>query len=320
MREPSPRTLDRLLAGELTRAEERRLAQAALTAPELFDALTAASVARTALGPPSGDARPGTSPAEPRVHAFPRRSTTRIALVAALAAAAVLVLAVRYGRRTNGPSPAPPAPHATTAATAVVTAPILLARADVSAREAFRADAAPSRPPKDAGVVVEAHHGSVDVDLGSLDGLQQGVQLQVSRDGRPIGRLTVTTVFRDRARGRAGAGVAVRGGDRVEVDPAMLAVARLEHAEALNELGVAQTDRHDLAVATRTFDSALEFATGVTRVRVTNNLGAVAALRGDRAEAERRYRQADALAAASSELTAERQTIGRNLSALQPSR
>ena len=42
-------SLDRLLAGELSRSEERRLAQAALDDPELFDALTAAAVAKAGL-------------------------------------------------------------------------------------------------------------------------------------------------------------------------------------------------------------------------------------------------------------------------------
>jgi hypothetical protein len=306
MREPSPRTLDRLLAGELTRNEERRLAQAALTDPELFDTLTAAAVARHAL---ASEREP-----EKRSHLVPARR--RAPVLAALAAAAGLVFALSYVWRIS-PSPAPTAPPVTETVSGVATPILLTARLDSAQAQTFRADATSSRPPKDAGVIVRARGDVVEVDLGSLDGLKQGVALQIVRDGSSIGPIAVTTVFRDHARGRPDKGVVAQTGDRVEVDPAVHASARLEHAEALNELGVAQTDRRELSDAARTFESALAFATGPTRVRVTNNLGALAALRGDRAEAERRYRQADALAAASSELAAERQTIAGNLSALR---
>ena len=55
-------------------------------------------------------------------------------------------------------------------------------------------------------------------------------------------------------------------------------------------------------------------------MRVTNNLGAIAALHGDRAAAIRLYRAAASLAVASANLDSDRQAIARNLAALQPAR
>jgi Flp pilus assembly protein TadD len=52
-------------------------------------------------------------------------------------------------------------------------------------------------------------------------------------------------------------------------------------------------------------------------VRVTNNLGAVAALRGDVAAADRLYRQARSLAGASAGLAADREAIDKNLDGLK---
>jgi len=61
-------------------------------------------------------------------------------------------------------------------------------------------------------------------------------------------------------------------------------------------------------------------ATGILLMRVTNNLGAVAALRGDFAAADTLYRQARALAGDSAGLAADRQAIDKNLDGLKFSR
>jgi Flp pilus assembly protein TadD len=55
-------------------------------------------------------------------------------------------------------------------------------------------------------------------------------------------------------------------------------------------------------------------------MRVTNNLGAVAALRGDLAAADTLYRQARSLAGDIAGLAADRQAIDRNLDGLKSSR
>ena len=337
MRELPVESLDRLLAGELSRSEERRLAQDALSDPDLFEALTAAALTRTAREPE-----------------LKRRSRRSAAVVAALAAAA-LVLAVAYSRSSSRPSAPPPVSPPVAAAPAVIQQPLLLAaRLDVVPGQTFRADVAQSREPRPTGVIVSVRDEFADVDIGSLDGLTPGGALAVLRDGRPVGRLTMTAVFRERARGRVDRG-AVQPGDRVDVDPAVHvralldqagarraagdvegaarllqraidgfdrapAAAPAERGEALNELGVIQINRRDLTAAERTLNAAQSLAAGPTRARVANNLGAVAALKGDRAAAERFYRLADSLAATDPALAVDRQAITKNLASLQTSR
>ena len=338
--------VDRLLAGELSRAEERRLAQAALDDPELFDALTAAALTKAAL------TQPGSAGTEPGVHAarLPVRRPVgqSAALIGGLAVAAALVLAVAYWAMRRAPVPPEPTSTSVTAPGPLREAPLLLtARLDAAAQPTFRADATrASRPPRQAGTVVQVLDGAAEIDLGSLDGLTQGLALDIVRGERPVGRMTMTAVFRERARGRVDAAAGVRRGDRVEVDRATQVTALVEHATArraagdltaarelvtraaaaagegnvtadvLNELGVLQIEQRDLPGAERTLQSAQALATGVAEMRVTSNLGALAALRGDRVEAERLYREAASLAASSPDLAPERQAIARNLAAL----
>ncbi len=79
--------------------------------------------------------------------------------------------------------------------------------------------------------------GQASVNLGSLDGLSNGNELQIVRDSRPIGRLAVTTVFRERARGRILADQPVRVNDQVRVAGAAHLDALLEQVEALGARG-----------------------------------------------------------------------------------
>jgi tetratricopeptide (TPR) repeat protein len=353
MPDRNAKSLDRLLAGELSHAEQRRLAQEALDDPELFDALTAAALTKTALETPT--ARDETS------RFLERRQRPRRAILAMLAAAAVVMLAVPYGwvRWSNRPA----APAQTVAAPVLVAPPVLLTARVVTTTEqtaqAFRTEAVAGRLPKDTGTVVSVNDGVADIDIGALDGLKQDMNLGILRGQRRVGSITTTAVFRERARGRRSGDV--RSGDRVEIDPAVTvsvilgqamarraagdlngarelaanAVSRADAAslppevrtrsltelgEILNQLGAAQIERRDFAGAERTLQSAQSVAAGLTRMRVANNLGALAALRGDRTAADDWYRRAAALAGDSPDLAADRQAIEKNLAALNAPR
>jgi hypothetical protein len=335
MRELPAESLDRLLAGELARSEERRLAQDALGDPDLFEALTAAALTRTALEPE-----------------LKRRSRRSAAVVAALAAAAALVLAVAYSRSSNRPSPPQPVSPPFAAAPPVTWQPVLLGvRLDVVPGQTFRADVAHSREPRPTGAVVSVRDGSADVDIGSLDGLTQGSTPALVRDGHPLGRLTITTVFRERARGRVDRGAVVQPGDRVDVEPAVhvgaildrvaakkaggdfrgardlarLAVSRSQNEavpadirrRSLFELAALERQAGDLEQAARllqqdvdAFDQA-PAAAGAERGEVLNELGVVQIDRRDLVAAERALGSAQALATG-----ATRARVANNLGAV----
>src|SRR6185369_17847833 len=89
-------TIDRLLAGELPAAEQRRIAQAALDDPDLFEQLTAAGVVTNSV-----DAHRETAPS-----AVPNKSSAasgspwtrpRVVVMTMIAAAAAILLAVAIG-------------------------------------------------------------------------------------------------------------------------------------------------------------------------------------------------------------------------------
>jgi len=393
-------TIDRLLAGELPAAEQRRIAQAALDDPDLFEQLTAAGVVANSVDtkrettPPgvlnSSSTAPGSRWTRPRV------------VVMTLAVAAAIVLAVAIGSSRSARRPPATGSIATAPVVPAAIAPplLLIARADAASPPAFRAEAGTSRPPRQTGTIVSVHDGELDLDLGSLDGLTQGSELRAvahGRDGARGGsRVRITVVFRERSRGRLAAGAQMQPGDRVDVDPAVhvaaileqaaarsaagdlpgarslaqLAVSRarpadvsadvrrrsldrlgrLEHqagdldaaashlaaaadefdvappatpderAGVLNELGAIRIEQRNFVAAEQALQSAQSYATGILLMRVTNNLGAVAALRGDLAAADTLYRQAQSLAGESAGLAADRDAIARNLDGLKSSR
>ncbi|HTK29768.1 MAG TPA: tetratricopeptide repeat protein [Vicinamibacterales bacterium] len=253
--------LERLLAGTMPAADQRRLAQASLSDPDLFDSLTAAGVAVNALTPA---AEPAQSPAIVRAPeagaparlaiARPGTGRFRIAALAGLAAAAVIAAAVML--RSGSPAPgAGTTASSKPASSAPLTPPLLLvARAEPTAGPAFRSDAASSRLPRASGTVVSVVDGTANVDLGSLDGLTQGTELRAWR-GQPapreIGRVRVSAVFRDHARGPIAGGGPLQAGDRVDVDPRVYAAALLEQAAARRAAGDTTAARKiaELAVA-----------------------------------------------------------------------
>jgi hypothetical protein len=388
--------LDRYTAGELSRDEERVLAQAALDDPDLFDALMTESAARAAIRLESG-----------REHAAgPFVATrTRIALLAAAAAVAIAILYPMV--RTGTPSEDRKAQTADLGSKASPAAGLAAPPAILTARledlagawnVEFRSVTAASRAPKTEGAVTSVADGEAAVLLGSLDGVVQGTELDVYRgaDRRaPIGRLHVVTVFRETARGTVTAG-AVHGGDVALVPPPLVVAAlrqravsliaagdapaaraaaelalphlnragvhvddrrtllallgaierrtaetdrAIEHlraaaallaespapsdvdrTETLLELGAALLEARNVADAERVLREARQTASGRAAVRVLNDLGAAAALRGDRAAASDLYRAALQAAGDTQATAGERRVITKNLADLAPSR
>jgi len=86
-----------------------------------------------------------------------------------------------------------------------------------------------------------------------------------------------------------------------------------EAAEIANELGVVLIGKSKVDAAARILSGVNERASGVTAVRVANNLAAALALGGDRTAAEQHYREALARAAAIPALDRERRAIQQNL-------
>lgn len=392
--------VDRLLAGELSAEEERRLAQSALDDPDLFDTLTAAAAVQAVVA--ERDHRETLDERSRRVTDHAQHATgharqdvrrgLQILAGVALAAAATIAIAVGYFRSTPA---IPSAPAVVVSQSPVEIAPVVLtARVERTADQTFRSEPSSSRIPRQTGTVVTVRDDDVEIDLGSLDGISEGLTLTVLHPtaGSKPSAITVTTVFRERARGRPRGGSVVGAGDRVEVNagvhvkaileqafarqsaqdqagaakllelaasnaespdvPAdvrrqareqlgelrhqsgeLADAARLlgaaagefekapvasssERADALNELGAVQIEQHDYPSAERTLRSAEVSAAGAAKMRVMNNLGAVAALRGDRAAAKSFYESAHALAAESPDLASDRAVIEKNLTAL----
>jgi hypothetical protein len=208
-----------------------------------------------------------------------------------------------------------------------------------------------SRAPKSSGVVVGIDDGEVAIDLGSLDGLTKGSEVPVTHRGASTtARLTVTTVFRERSRGRIVSSDTVQVGDRVGLPADLQLSALLEHAlsriaagdadaaravakqavavsssaagaespDAMNELAAVLINNRDYADAESLLLRAQMSATGLTAVRVANNLGALAATRGDVSTATSMYRSALTLARTTAEYESARSAIEQNLQALRP--
>ncbi len=267
MPETVERQMDRYLRGELSPADARALARAALDRPDLFEELTLAAVATHGLA-----AQPDSDPLElyvsgrlprpaqrelaqaaladdelfdalavhsaveqgfelPNVVRFPRKAWA-VAIAAIAAAVALIAIYLR-----------PPAHetsiHATSASLDPSAGkPILLARGltpiptSDAAAPVFRSAEAGSRAPRPAGTIVAQDNFTVTVNLGSLDGLAKGTRLEVFRGKEPMGSLEVTTIFRDRARGLIPTGVSIQVNDIVRTAPSVYSGAVLEQMNA----------------------------------------------------------------------------------------
>ncbi|HKX00382.1 MAG TPA: hypothetical protein VJN43_21760 [Bryobacteraceae bacterium] len=229
--------IDRYVRGELTTDEARKLAQESLNSPELFEELTYSAIAKQGLA----------SGAIPQANFVQIRPRSRFLAPAAIAATVVLAASLYFWKAREFPG-AEIRPARQTAAELRAkptltfspgsAQPILIA-ADLNPRsshaELFRGAEPEGRAPHAEGKIVSIEERVASINLGSIDGLAKGTELDVFRDTnskQPDGRLRVTTVFRDRARAEVRAG-GLRAGDQVRVPAAVHLSAQTDQAEAL---------------------------------------------------------------------------------------
>jgi tetratricopeptide (TPR) repeat protein len=251
--------IDRYARGELTAAESRELAQKALDDPELFENLTYSALAKEALSDASvADrlARPGA-----KMFWFPRKAQ----FVAGGAAAAVVLMLlyslmhVQQSRVARNPPPVAQNQPPVEGTSPTRSQPILLGSnlsPGRSSTPVFRGVEAASRPPQPAGSIVSIEDGLATINLGSVDGIAKGSELGIYRDSqstRLIGRVIVTTVFRERARGQIPEGREIRVNDQVRV-------AGLAHLNALLEQVDALASRGDPDAARKMAEKALKWS------------------------------------------------------------
>jgi tetratricopeptide (TPR) repeat protein len=239
--------IDRYARGELSAAEARELALRSLDDPELFDELSAIGVSKAVV--------------ETRVPTAPVRGMRRVAIWVAVAAGLAGVAV--YGLRTNraaAPAARPP-----------LASMLLAGELQAHDTTVFRGSKAESREPRIAGKIIALADGMATIDLGAIDGLGKGDDLQIAGGGR----LMVETVFRDRAQGRvSGLG---KIGDMVRVS----AGARLR---ALSDQTDARYAAGDLAGARSAADRAVQIAEGANlpeRPVAWNRLAVLLTLNGE---------------------------------------
>lgn len=330
-------SIDRYLRGELSPQEARTLAQESLDSPDLFDELTDAALAKAALTPRTVRAA--------NVLRFWRKTAV---LTGGLVAAAVLVLMVLpHSSSTPAANIKPVLDPASN-----TSQPVLFASGLRPANApAFRGGETDSRPPRSAGSIMSIEDGSANLDLGSLDGLAKGSELQVIRGSGVVGRLQVTAVFRDRARANVMEGNQLRPKLEVRVGPADHLNALLQQVNAAFNRGDPDTALKLAGAAVQSGGSAavppgamavswnqlavlqmlrgetngaeallLRAASAIPKTdplygQIQNNLGVLAELRGERDKAAASYY--NALGATSAE---QRQTVERNLVRVRGSR
>lgn len=296
--------IDRYVRHELTVAEARELAQESLDSPELFEELTFSAIATAALAsrPVPGD----------KILRFPRKA--RIFVAGAIAAAAVVLVSLYLVRSTflrpNGPPNAHPLAqnqsHETAAGSHPKPAlglsadpgqPVLLASAleagPVTGTQVFRSPEIASRSPRASGEIVSIEDGLAAIDLGSLDGLAKGSELRIFREERstqPIGRVMVTMVFRERARGRIIEGQEIQVHDQVRVADADHLGALLEQVDALSNRGDSDAAR-SMAEKAAGWAETANVPPGERR-KALERLAALEYRAGSLQAAEMRYRSA----------------------------
>jgi hypothetical protein len=246
------RRIDRFANRELHPAAARALAHEALSDADLFEQLTAVAVVQAALESPATTDRALAQSAlddedlfdtlvargaldaalrSPDKIKFRGRSWPLIGGLAAIAAGLVVFFVLRP------PTPATERAAQSASSTKSQSAPptILLTSALQPAHSRvlslFRGTQTPSRAPKSDGTILSIDDGIVTVSLGSLDGLAKGTEISVIRN-QQIGRIAITTVFRDRARGTIVEGFA-QTQDDVQVPIAAHLAAILQQVNAL---------------------------------------------------------------------------------------
>lgn len=281
---------DRYLQGTLTSGAARELAQKALDSPALFEELSLAAVAIHGAGQaPSAQGLANAA-------TFPRRSWT---IAFAAAAAGIAIIAAYVSIRAPRPDDLALIPRPATSTASLNPSagkPILLAgdltSTSAGATTVFRSAETDSRAPQPSGAVVELDNLTAIVSLGSIDGLQKGTELEVFRGAsrEPIGRITIDTVFRDRARGTIASGTAIQPKDRVQPSPSVYLGALLEHMNSLASRGDPGSARKGAREAL-TWAHQNSVSPGATRP-ILVRLGALDYQAGDLSAAEADYRAA----------------------------
>jgi tetratricopeptide (TPR) repeat protein len=272
--------IDRYVRGELTAAEARELAQKSLDDPELFENLTFSALAKAAVADPSVT----------NVVRFPRKAQV-FAGAGAIAAAAIIAVSLYSLRPSSVPNQAPRTSTASTPKP--ISAPILLGSnlgLERAAAPIYRGAEADSRSPRPEGSIVSIEDGVASIDLGSLDGLVKGSEVPVFRDERstqPIGRLVVTTVFRDRARGRILDGREIQVNHQVRIAATTYLGVLLEQVDGLSGRG-------DSAAAKTVAEKAVAWAETANvppgeRAKALEKLAALEYQAGSLQSAEKHY-------------------------------
>jgi tetratricopeptide (TPR) repeat protein len=202
---------------------DRRLAQSALDDEDLFDTLVARGAVEASLRTPH------------------RRKYWPVAIAGAAAAAGLLAFLVL---RPPSQPIARPLQQARVSPTILLTSD--LKPTSSPGTPIFRGVTEEiSRAPKSDGAVSSVEDGVATVNLGSIDGVVKGTSLTVIRD-KPIGRIIITTVFRDRSRGGIVDGNAIQANDLVRVPNLAHLAAVLQQVDSLASAGDLKAAR-DLA-------------------------------------------------------------------------
>ena len=231
--------IDQYINRELHPAAARAMAHDALNDPELFEELTAVALVQAALESPATtdrslaqaalddenlfDTLVASGAAEAARRTPGRRKYWPIA-VAGAAAVAAGVLTFLVLRPASHPIQQP-AQQARAIPNVLLSSD--LKPASSPAAPVFRGSDAPSRAPKSEGAVTAVEAGIATVNLGSIDGLAKGTALAATG-----GHIVITTVFRDRARGKIVDGHATAK-DTVRVPNSAHIAAILQQVDAL---------------------------------------------------------------------------------------
>ena len=274
----SEQMLNRFAGGELPPAESRELAQKALGDDDFFAELTSTAIASYGLAPRK------------------RKTITWQRIAILVAAAAVIVAVVLYASERNARPVKPDV--------AILAPPILLARNADSNPAAYRGADSESRESRATGSIESIAGGIATIDLGSVDGLAKDAEVDVVRDGEAIGKIRLTTIFRDHSRGEIAGPLPARAKDQVRVPPLARLRANLDRIEA----AIARGETEKAASIAR--QASVEgFHADLSRAEDLNDAGVIAELHGDSVKALDFYRRASQ-AAPSEE---DRRAIEKNL-------
>lgn len=238
---------ERYLLGELSPEQMREVELRSLQDQELFDILLANSLIEEHRNDPAFREVLGKT-AKGRQRSRNLSPGWAIALAAGLAVCGIYYFAQRphdHAERMKKPEPARSVPQPVIYGNSRTNAPVvfaaLLSPRGAQQGEVFRGTGGGRRAPRSSGEIVAVEDGEATVALGSLDGIRMGDRLRVMRDGRAVGQLHITAVFRDRARGSLLNG---SPGDRVAIEPARqveVLLVQAEEAIARGDLPSAQS-------------------------------------------------------------------------------